>query len=278
LNKKTLNLVSLAVMMFTFVLAYVAVGNMRHLSALTSVHPLVLVILMIIALDMLSIAAMKRALVKAMEDAPTLRVVALTDFPQLDKNAFDYYDAELTGLGFERRFCYTSASNISGSLQGIACVYYHPLHKCNAENAQIFKGNSRIAWGVISSRLDDNWSLSNSNMIPNPIQCVLRKPRALWKSIPKGGPRELLDAHLQMRQSMMDDLGIGNITTDSEQAYFDAQTENHHKNREALRKKNAILLRLESILYKRMPILTWMGDLQKATKNRPGFSEIGFRT
>jgi hypothetical protein len=221
----------------------------------------------LIFLLIIRMASFRLQLLKLAEKLPILLSAQPSDFPQLDKQTFDHYDAQLSGLGFEPRFCYAIES-VANS-KGLVRLYYHPTHRCVATNGQIFQGNTRMAVAFVNSELDDNWLLSTINIKPNSLNCVWIRPRALWNVVPGAEPRDLLDAHLQLRQRMIGSLGVGNVTEDREQqAYFDFSTEIHRRRLEVLRKKNIAILYLEYCFYKRKPIYTWMGDLKKVAINR----------
>lgn len=211
-------------------------------------------------------------MLKLMEIPPTSRIADKDDCPQLDVQTFDRYDTQLIDLGFEPEFDYASESPISRKISGLTRTYYHPAHRCVARNGQLFQGNTTTGTVFVLSKLDDNWFLSSRNSKPHAIECMWRRPRSLWNAIHGAEPDELLGEHLRMRQRMIDGLGVSNVSKRSEYSvFFERLTEFHRENREILRDKNFILLYLECIFYKRKPICLWMGDLEKAVKNRQAF-------
>jgi hypothetical protein len=201
--------------------------------------------------------------------------VQRTQFPNLDIAAFDSCSRELEARGFEVLFEGTVTPGTGMVIPGFTRVLVHKGMSLFAEVFQIFppmRAPSPVRCGI-NLYFDQGWSLSVGN--GNKIKATIfaRLPRAVSFSFPGMQPADLLPKLHQLRQQMITDLGIRELTDMSLETYMRYnQSKNDLRLKE--RDKNFLAKYLRYFLGGKLSP-EWRGDWPKEAKRRAagyGFS------
>lgn len=198
-----------------------------------------------------------------------------TQFPALDTAALDRYSRELEGLGFTRLLDFSLVSNAPSPIPSFCRLYAHTKYHCFGEVGQIFpRGKAPLPLGCsIQSMLQDGWTLTFSDRKPMAAGSLLRRKKALSVSMPGTGTSALLQAFLQMRESVCQDLGISVVREDTLEAYIAKVQRGATEMREAVKEKN-FATAVSHVYYRKLELLktkeeyTWLGDYPKAAERR----------
>jgi hypothetical protein len=192
-------------------------------------------------------------------------------YPQLDRATFDRYAADLEGMGFERAQDFSLVGEGGATIPSFCRIYVHPREQMYAEVAQLFPPGRRVpVLCSIQTVFNDDWSLGVGNNQPQPAAVFIRNPRGVGRAMPGKTPFELLQAHKEWRQQMIQELWLTPQPASLE-AYRIHQRHRAQQRAEIV-VKGSFLARL-GIYYKRKaaPVYDWQGDWPKeaARKLRP---------
>ena len=130
----------------------------------------------------------------------------------------------------------------------------------------------------IQSVLENGWSLGFSDRKPQAASAMIRRRKALGVSMPGTTTYELLQAFLQMRGQICQDLGISPLRDDSLEAYIAKTQMAAGDMRDAVQQKN-FATAVSNYYYRKLSLLktreeyTWLGDYPKeAERRKQGFA------
>lgn len=192
----------------------------------------------------------------------------LADYPLINFTWMQQQSRDLEALGFVNIMDYSTVQK-----SGFARCFSHPEQYCYAEISEIFKptGESYSRQVVMMSDLEDNWQLGTINRevsIKDSLPYGLwRNPKTVRTYHPNLPLEDLLQAHLQMRQKMLGDLGVTLKTDTSWENYVKKEQEGTIYRKNSLKNKILLLAMLEVTQFEKYPKSEWLGDYAKyATK------------
>lgn len=224
---------------------------------------------------LLSIFSMKRRVVKNMATSYTFPPATPAQFPLLDTAALEKYTQEFESMGFVRLLDFSLVSDRSNPIPSFCRLFAHTRHHCFGELSQLFpRGKSPLPLKCsIQSVLENGWSLGFSDRKPQAASAMLRRRKALGVSMPEATTWELLQAFLQMRDQVCQDLGISPMREDSLDAYIAKTQMALTDMRDAVQQKNFVSA-VSNYYYRKFSLLktreeyTWLGDYPKEAERR----------
>jgi hypothetical protein len=188
------------------------------------------------------------------------------DFPGLDQQRLEEYSRLLTANGFTHLRDYTLASSSPSRHRppSFARLFVNPSLGCFAEVAQILtplKQSQGMRCSFITS-FNNDWRISTSDRIANPVTYIARRPRALWLSRPGMETTEMLSLHCRMINQMKMQLSLTVLEDMSLAAYFQRSAQAVEDLHNTLRKKQVWLFPLifQYQYHKRRRHYEWLGD------------------
>lgn len=225
-------------------------------------------VILLIPLGLLLASMQKSGVVNAMPDDVDFRDTKPSDHSDLDTKRLAEYTEELEALGFRQVTDYTALTNLGNGISGFARLFYNDEKRCYAEVNQAFRHQS-AAGPVrcsIMSFLDDGWSVSVGDRPPTKELYLIRRPRALWRSLSGRPPADLVGAHLKLRDEVSRGLGVEPVSGGDAKSYFRREMEATRERKDRVRRRNAVVMAAELWLFERSPKSEWLGDYPRARK------------
>jgi hypothetical protein len=228
---------------------------------------------------LLGLMGMKRRVLKNMATSYSFPPATPAQFPQLDMSALERYTQEFEGVGFVQLLDFSLVSNAAHPIPSFCRLFVHTRNHCFGEVSQLFPpGKAPLALACsIQSVLQDGWSIAFSNRKPNAAGSLIRRRKALGVSMPGTDASALLQAFLQMREQVCQDLGISPMRNDTLEAYIAKVQRAATEMREAERQRN-FATAISHVYYRKLSLLktreeyTWLGDYPKeAERRKQGF-------
>ena len=224
--------------------------------------------------------ALKQRVLKSLPTSFAFPPATPLQFPKLDTAALDRYTQEFEKLGFVRLLDFSLVSDAPKAVPTFCRLVVNTRHHCFGEFSQAFpSGKTPLEFKCsITGCLDDGWSLTFSDRKPMAASSLLRRKRAPAVSMPEATPYELLNAFLEMRNRICQELGIGPVKDDTTEAYFARVQGSLSELREVVKQKHfsTAIPRLywqKFSLLKTKPEYVWLGDYPKeAERRRQGFA------
>jgi hypothetical protein len=224
---------------------------------------------------LLSVFSMKRRVINNMATSYTFPPATPAQFPLLDTAALEKYTQDLESMGFVRLLDFSLVSNRTNPIPSFCRLFAHTRHHCFGEVSQLFpRGKSPLPLKCsIQSVLENGWSLGFSDRKPQAASAMLRRRKALGVSMPETTTWELLQAFLQMRDLVCQDLGISPMRDDSLEAYIAKTQMALTDMRDAVQEKNFVTA-VSNYYYRKFSLLktreeyTWLGDYPKEAERR----------
>jgi hypothetical protein len=188
--------------------------------------------------------------------------VSPEQFPRLDRQLLTDYSAAFESLGFVRAVDFEVKLDVPCPGRGFARLFFHPTLHCVVEVNQIYPDYQEMSpmRCMIASMFTDGWDLATTDRNLPPLSYAWRRPRTLWEIFPDQTVPELLAAHLERRQQMIDRLGIALRTHLSEEMYFAYQREIHLARRAVLQGKTMDAIRADMEEFEEAPLDKWLGE------------------
>jgi Ca2+/Na+ antiporter len=211
----------------------------------------------------------KRKLIRSLTNKFEYKTVDIKDYSLLDFNWFQEQTDELKLLGFVQIRDYTT-----GKTQGFARCFAHPENHCYAEINESFRANgaSFSRNTVIMSELTQDWSLSSINHEANTTASIAygfwRNPKSVRIYQDELSLDELLNRHLQMRQQMINDIGVSLLTDVSWDNYVEKQQEAAIYRNQSLKRKFLLLAMINVTKFELNPKSEWLGDYAKFIRTK----------
>ena len=234
---------------------------------------------------LLSVLGLKGRVLKNMPTSYTFPPASPAQFPGLDTPALERYTQEFESMGFVRLLDFSLVSNAPQPIPSFCRLYAHTRYHCFAEISQIFprgKAPRPLACSV-QSVLQDGWSLTFSDRKPLAAGSLIRRRKALSVSMPGTATSALLQAFVQMRDQVCQDLGISIMKDDTLEAYIAKVQRTAGDMREAVKEKN-FATAVSHVYYRKLSLLktreeyTWLGDYPKeAERRKQGFPPVEAR-
>lgn len=224
---------------------------------------------------LLNLLGLKGRVLKNMPTSYSFPPATPSQFPALDTAALERYTQEFESLGFVRLLDYSLVSNAPQPIPSFCRLYAHTRYHCFAEVSQIFpRGKApRPLACSIQSVLQDGWTLSFSDRKPMAAGSLIRRRKALSVSMPGTATSALLQAFVQMRDQVCQDLGISVIKDDTLEAYIAKVQRTAGDLRDAVKEKN-FATAVSHVYYRKLSLLktreeyTWLGDYPKEAERR----------
>ena len=229
---------------------------------------------------LVSFISMKRRVINNMPTSYTFPPATPAQFPQLDTTELERYTKEFESMGFVRLLDFSLVSNRPNPIPSFCRLFAHTRHHCFGEVSQLFpRAKSPMPLKCsIQSVLENGWSLGFSDRKPQAASAMIRRRKALGVSMPGTTTYELLQAFLQMRGQICQDLGISPLRDDSLEAYIAKTQMAAGDMRDAVQQKN-FATAVSNYYYRKLSLLktreeyTWLGDYPKeAERRKQGFA------
>jgi hypothetical protein len=228
---------------------------------------------------LLGLVGMKGRVLKNMATSYSFPPATPAQFPQLDVGTLERYTQEFEGMGFVRLLDFSLVSNAAHPIPSFCRLFVHARNHCFGEVSQLFPpGKAPMSLACsIQSVLQDGWSIAFSDRKPKAAGSLIRRRKALGVSMPGTGTTALLQAFLQMREQVCQDLGISPMRDDTLEAYIAKVQRTATEMREAVRQRN-FAKAISHVYYRKFSLLktreeyTWLGDYPKeAERRKQGF-------
>jgi hypothetical protein len=228
---------------------------------------------------LLSLLGMKGRVLKNMATSFSFPPATPAQFPLLDTAALDRYTQEFESLGFVRLLDFSLVSNAPNPIPIFCRLFAHPRHHCFGEVSQIFpRGKSPLPLKCsLQSSLQNGWGMSFSDRKPQAAGSLIRRKKALGICMPGATTSELLQAFIQTRDQVCQDLGISPMRDDTLEAYIARVQLSATEMRDAVQEKNFVTA-VSHVYYRKFSLLktreeyTWLGDYPKeAERRKQGF-------
>jgi hypothetical protein len=198
-----------------------------------------------------------------------------SQFSQLDTAELERYTREFEQLGFVRLADLSLVANTPKPIPNFCRLFVHTRNHCFAEVSQIFPPRKRPLplRCSIQSTLTEGWTLAFANRKPQAAGAMLRRKMALSVSMPEASTYEVLQAFLQMRRQVCDDLGISVSNGDTLDAYYAKVQRAAMEMREAVSQRSFATI-LPHFYYRKFALLktkpeyVWLGDYPKLAEQR----------
>jgi len=196
-------------------------------------------------------------------------------FPALDAAALDRYTQAFESMGFVRLLDFSLVSNAPQPIPSFCRLYAHKDYHCFGEISQIFpRGKAPLPLACsIQSALQDGWTLTFSDRQPQAAGSMIRRRKAVSVSMPGTATSALLQAFVQMRNQVCQDLGISPKRDDTLEAYVAKVQRSAGEMREAVKEKN-FATAVSHVYFRKLSLLktreeyTWLGDYPKEAERR----------
>lgn len=228
---------------------------------------------------LLVLLGMKGRVLKNMATSYSFPPATPAQFPEFDTAALERYSREFESMGFVRLLDFSLVSNAVLQIPSFCRLYAHLKYHCFGEVSQIFpRGKAPMPLACsIQSVLQDGWTLTFSDRKPMAAGSLLRRRKALSVSMPGTDSSALLQAFLQMRDNVCQDLGISVVREDTLEAYIAKVQRSATEMRDAVKEKN-FATAVSHVYYRKLALLktreeyTWLGDYPKeAERRKQGF-------
>jgi hypothetical protein len=206
--------------------------------------------------------SVKARVVRALIDVVEFRATSPAEFPRLDEHRLREYTRALEALGFRHLTDYTLVKTRDNGLTAYARLFVHDSWRCYAEVNEVYnaRGTASPMRCNLMSFLEDGWSVSNSDRRPRRGNYLIRRPRALWRSLPDRTPHQLLEAHLELRDQVAGDIGLAAVGDGSAGDYFRRVAEASDERGQRVRRRPAWSFVLDSWVFELSPKLEWLGE------------------
>jgi len=196
-------------------------------------------------------------------------------FPALDTAALDRYTREFESMGFVRLLDFSLVSNAPQPIPIFGRLFAHTRHHCFGEIGQIFpRGNAPLPLACsMQSVLQDGWTLTFSDRKPIAAGSMIRRRKALSVSMPGTASSALLQAFLQMREQVCQDLGISPMKDDTLEAYIAKVQRTATEIHESVKERN-FATAVSHVYFRKLSLLktreeyAWLGDYPKEAERR----------
>ncbi len=210
----------------------------------------------------------KSAILGAMPDELDFRPARMSKFPDLDTDELQRLTEAFEELGFEQAMDYTVVTELENFPKGFARLFVNTGDKCYAEINQGFTaaGDAVPMRCMIATHFDDSWSLQTGNRAASKENYLMRRPRAVWRSLPNQDPDNLMAHHLKMRKKMVKTLEIEPVEELSTKAYFAREKIANRERKQVVRRRWSVGILLEFFFFDKNPKYEWLGEYAAAAE------------
>lgn len=158
-----------------------------------------------------------------------------------------------------------------GAPDGLARVLVNADARVYAEVSQTRTGARLTPVATsLTSVMSDGWSLQTSSRQPAPVAVAfMQTPRAMWRSLPQATAQDLLADHLELRERVAYNLGVGVGGDGSLNGYFTQQQLEHQARRAALIATNVVRGLVRGLACERTMPSQWLGEYASAPRRAP---------
>jgi hypothetical protein len=226
-------------------------------------------VILIIPLGLFLASLTKSGVVGAMPDEVDFHETTPDAFPHHDAKRLAEYTAAFEALGFRHVTDYTAVMNLNNGVTGFARLLFHDEYRCFAEVNQGFSHGTPVPMRcMVISHLEDGWSVSTSDRQATKEFYAIRRPRALWRSLPGREPADLVEGHRKFRDKVAGELDLEVSGDGTAKAYFRREADNTRLRKDLVRRRNAVVLCAELWLFDRNPKGEWLGDYPRAARQK----------
>ncbi len=171
----------------------------------------------------------------------------------------------LKELGFQHINDIRLADDCNNGVLTFSRLFGHPQHFCFAELilAETPEQTPLPRMCSIHSKLALGWSLSSSRTQLSGLSYMWRNDQELWVYHPDAELPDLLDAHLQRRNILVDVLNCPVVQDISWDMYEHQTSESSGQRREIFRRKNIVWALWEATWFELAQPTEWMGSAAK---------------
>jgi len=196
----------------------------------------------------------------------------------VDQEALAKATDEVEALGFWLQLDSQITDKYRQRATNFSRLFMHPEHHCFAELNQLVAsdGQPTPLRFMIVSLMSNDWTLTSGNREWEVIKTtwIWRQPRVLWTSHPQASPGELLDAHLERRAQIVEDLGIAVKSDLTPCVFFEHEQRASVKRKRALRHRNGLVAAVELLSVDKHPRREWLGDYPHIASERSHKSHV----
>jgi hypothetical protein len=228
--------------------------------------------LCLLAAGHLFAVSVKARVVRGLIDVLEFRACSPAGFPGLDERDLAKYTEALEALGFRRLTDYTLVKAHDNGLSAFARLFVHDACRCFAEINAVFNARGPVSplCCNLLTFLEDGWSVSTTNRRARRGNYLLRRPRALWWSLPDRAPYQLLEVHREWRDRVTRDLGLAVVGDGTAEDYFRREVEANDERCDRVHRRPAWSFVLDSWRYDMSPKLEWLGDYASIARQQQG--------
>ena len=224
---------------------------------------------------LLNLLGLKGRVLKTMPTSYSFPPATPAQFPALDTAVLERYTQEFESMGFIRLLDFSLVSNAPQPIPIFCRLYAHTRYHCFVEIGQIFpRGKAPLPVACsIQSMMQDGWTLTFTDRKPLAAGSLIRRRKAISVSMPGTATSALLQAFVQMRDQVCQDLGISLMKDDTLEAYIAKVQRSAGDMREAVKEKN-FATAVSHVYYRKLSLLktreeyTWLGDYPKEAERR----------
>jgi len=212
---------------------------------------------------------LKPLLIRGLE--AEFRLADLKDFPGANLEQLQKQTSEYEVIGFTHIVDFTAIRPRVKIVTGFSRLFFNLESSCSASILQIF--NAQGKWlctnSVISSDLEQGWTVAMTDYRPLAASWLLRHPRVIGRHLPKASPADLLSAHLTLRQQIVNDLSLRILPPTSFEAHIGTLRQQASERRKLVSGKSRLTCAREFLAAKLRPKYEWLGDYpQLASQKR----------
>ncbi len=200
--------------------------------------------------------------------ASEFRRIDLSEFPHANIESLAENTSKLEILGFSQIADFTIVRSKPCPMSVCSRLLFNRGMKCSATIVQHFDNLRCYLHSVIilSSTIENNWSVGTHNAPPNPIAPLIRHPRVIGRRLPGIAISEMLSAHMKMTEDVSNGLELRIVSPTSFDEHIRDLTLQATERRELAVRKNAFCFGVAYYWGKMFSDDDWMGDYPKEAK------------
>jgi hypothetical protein len=179
--------------------------------------------------------------------------------------------AEFERLGFVQAGDYRFFFDTEEEERGFFRVFFHKVNHCFADvgvtRRTLDDGKGPLLFGI-SSSLDGGWGIGTGNGKPRTITYLWRLPKLVQTKQPGASPGKLLERHLELRDYLVNGLGLQVLTDSSVENWFARGDNTWGLRKEALLDRDIVADLREAQRVEKQGHWEWLGDYPQEAARR----------
>lgn len=198
------------------------------------------------------------------------RRASVEEFSGISLETLRQTTAQLEAIGFTWIADFAVVRPKPQIVSGFSRLLFNRDLKCSATVIQVFSSQNVYlrTHTVMSSRLEDNWSIGTTNFSPLAASAVMRHRRIIGQSLPAGSMAEILAANLELRDRVAGTLNLQVLSPDSFESHIGWLKKQSAERREMLERKSALACAVQYFRSKFWPTNRWLGDYLRLAAKR----------